>query len=196
MQFATTASGRAYFGFGAGPNGTLSLVAAPNSGQLILQDNSGWNYTQLAAVNQTWQANHWYRLEVDWGSSGTIVAKLYDSTGALAQYADRHGYVDRLGGFAFRTTGSTTYWDTVTDARSVNTFAVPAAAASSLPAAGSAAAMFLSRLARPSLPHRPRECLPANCFSATCSSSRCSVARGKGRDGAGVVARKRLTDSH
>jgi subtilase family serine protease len=144
MKFATTASGRAYFGFGAGPNGTLSLVAAPNTGQLILQDNSGWNYTQLAAVNQTWQTNQWYRLEVDWGTSGKIVAKLYDSTGAnLLNTVTAADMAITAGGFAFRTTGSTTYWDTVTDARSVNTFAVPAASASSLPSTGSTAVAML-----------------------------------------------------
>ncbi len=81
LQFAGSADGRAYFGFGASAAGTLSIVAAPNTGQLILQNNVGWNFTQLAAVNQSYLPNHWYRLEVDWGASGTIVGKLFDSNG-------------------------------------------------------------------------------------------------------------------
>jgi subtilase family serine protease len=39
LKFSGSANGRAYFGFGAGSMGTLSLVAAPNTGQLILQEN-------------------------------------------------------------------------------------------------------------------------------------------------------------
>ena len=67
LQFAGSADGRAYFGFGSNATGTLSLVAAPNTGQLILQQNLAYGFTNLAAVDQTYQANHWYRLEVDWG---------------------------------------------------------------------------------------------------------------------------------
>src|SRR5208282_4137282 len=51
LQFAGSADGRAYFGFGASPYGTLSLVAAPNTGQLILQQNAYYGFTNLAAVN-------------------------------------------------------------------------------------------------------------------------------------------------
>ena len=81
LQFSGSADGRAYFGFGAGPNGTLSLVAAPNTNQLLIQNNAGYGYVNIGAVSQTWQANHWYRLEVDWGTSGNIVGKLFDSNG-------------------------------------------------------------------------------------------------------------------
>ncbi len=140
MKFASTASGRAYFGFGAGPNGTLSLVAAPNTGQLILQDNTGYNYVQLAAVNQTWQTGHWYRLEVDWGTSGQIVGKLYDSNSTtLLNTVTATDTSITAGGFAFRTTGSTVYWDTVTLSTGVNNFTVPPAGTSvfSGPSAGS-----------------------------------------------------------
>ena len=50
VQFAGSANGRAYFGFGASSAGTLSLVAAPNTGQLILQSNAGFGFTDLADV--------------------------------------------------------------------------------------------------------------------------------------------------
>src|SRR5439155_21217826 len=81
VKFAAYANGRAYFGFGASSSGTLSLVAAPNTGQLILQSNVGYGFTDLASVGMTYAANHWYRLEVAWGKSGTIVGKLFDSNG-------------------------------------------------------------------------------------------------------------------
>ena len=59
LKFSGVTNGRAYFGFGASSTGTLSLVAAPNTGQLIIQQNLGYGYADLAAVGQTYQANHW-----------------------------------------------------------------------------------------------------------------------------------------
>jgi hypothetical protein len=126
LQFSGVANGRAYFGFGAGPGGTLSLVAAPNTGQLILQQNLGYGFTDLAAVGQTYQANHWYRLEVDWGASGTIVGKLFDSNGTtLLATVTATTTAIRSGGIAFRVTGNDKFFDTVTDTPGVNNFAVP-----------------------------------------------------------------------
>jgi hypothetical protein len=123
LQFAGSADGRAYFGFGAGDNGTLSLVAAPNTGQLIIQSNVNYGFTNLAAVGQHYLANHWYRLEVDWGTSGKIVGKLFDSNGTtLLNTVTATTKVITAGGIAFRATGSDKYWDTVTAAYGVNTF--------------------------------------------------------------------------
>ena len=131
MQFSGAADGRAYFGFGASSAGTLSLVAAPNTNQLLIQNNSGWGYTNIGAVNQTWQANHWYRLEVDWGTSGKIVGKLFDSNGTtLLQTVTASTSVITAGGIAFRATGNyNKFWDTVTVTPGVNQFVQPAAAA-------------------------------------------------------------------
>ena len=47
----------------------------------MLQDNSGWGYTTLGVVNQSYLPNHWYRMQVNWGPSGTITGQLYDSNG-------------------------------------------------------------------------------------------------------------------
>jgi hypothetical protein len=125
VAFAGRANGRAYFGFGASANGTLSLVAAPNTGQLILQQNLGYGFTDLAAVNASYRANHWYRLEVDWGKSGTIVGKLFDSNGTtLLKSVTASTTVITSGGIAFRATGNDKYFDTVTDKRGVNNFVV------------------------------------------------------------------------
>ena len=124
LEFAGAADGRAYFGFGASSGGTLSLVAAPNTNQLLLQNNSGWGFTNLGAVSQTWLANHWYRLEVDWGTSGTIVGKLFDSNGTtLLQTVTASTTAITSGGIAFRATGNCNkYWDTVTLTPGVNQF--------------------------------------------------------------------------
>jgi hypothetical protein len=128
VQFSGSADGRAYFGFGASSGGTLSLVAAPNTGQLILQQNLGYGYANLAAVNQTYSANHWYRLEVDWGKSGTIVGKLFDSNGTtLLQQVTTATTTITSGGIAFRALGSDKFFVTVTDTPGVNNFTSPVA---------------------------------------------------------------------
>jgi hypothetical protein len=124
LKFAGSADGRAYFGFGATATGTLALVAAPNTGQLILQLVSGYNtYTNLAAVNQIFQANHWYRLEVDWGKNGKVVGKLFDSNGtSLLKQVTAATTAITSGGFSFRAIGHDKYWDTVTATYGVNNF--------------------------------------------------------------------------
>jgi hypothetical protein len=140
LRFSGTADGRAYFGFGASASGTLSLVAAPNTNQLLLQQNTNYGYVNLAAVNQTFQANHWYRLEVDWGTSGKIVGRLYDSHGTtLLRTVTATTTAITSGGIAFRATGHDKFWDTVTDTPGVNSFATPATASASAPAVTGAA---------------------------------------------------------
>jgi hypothetical protein len=129
LQFSAVADGRAYFGFGASASGTLSLVAAPNTGQLILQKNISYGFTNLAAVNYSnYQPDQWYRLEVDWGKSGTIVGKLFDSDGVtLLASVQAKTTAITSGGIAFRATGTSgsgddKYWDTVTATYGVNAF--------------------------------------------------------------------------
>lgn len=135
VRFTNTSGSRAYFAFGASAGGTLSLVAAPNSNQLLLQDNGGYNFTTLAAVNQKYLSNHWYRLEVDWCKGGAIVGRLYDSNGkTLLTSVGATDATITSGGFGFRAFGSNVYWDTVTVQRGVNTFT--SAATSRLALAG------------------------------------------------------------
>ena len=115
LQLAGAADGRAYFGFGASSHGTLSLVAAPDTGQLMLQDNNGFGYTTLAAVHQSYQANHWYRLQVIWGTTGSITGQLYDSDGqTLLNTVKATDTRVSSGGIAFRATFDDKYFDTVT----------------------------------------------------------------------------------
>jgi hypothetical protein len=123
-QLAGAADGRAYFGFGATPNdplgplstgGTLSLVLAPNTDQLLLQQNSGFAFQTLGAVSQNFLPNHWYRMEVAWGTSGAITGRLFDSDGStlLNTVTGSTGAITS-GGFAFRGFGSDKYFDSVT----------------------------------------------------------------------------------
>ncbi|MDB5307817.1 MAG: hypothetical protein JWO38_2019 [Gemmataceae bacterium] len=140
VKFAGAADGRAYFGFGTGFTGTLSVVLAPNSGELLIQNNAGFGFTNLASVGQTYAANQWYRVEIDWGTSGKVVAQLFGGNGQtlLNTVTATPGGVTP-GGFAFRATGSDKYFDTVTVIRGVNTF-VAAPAAVSAPTGGTPAA--------------------------------------------------------
>jgi subtilase family serine protease len=145
VQFSGSATGRAYFGFGTSAAGSLSHVAAPNTNQLILQNNTGYGYTDLADVTQTYAANHWYRLEVDWGTSGTIIGKLFDSNGTtLLKTVTASTTAITSGGFGFRAFGSPVYWDTVTVTTNANNFAVPAGTSSTVSAAATSAAVASS----------------------------------------------------
>jgi hypothetical protein len=148
VRFAGAADGRAYFGFGASSGGTLSLVAAPNTGQLLLQDNSGFGFTQLAAVSQAYQANHWYRLEVVWGSGGALTGHLYDGNGTtLLNTVTAADTAFTSGGIAFRATGSyDKQFDTVTRSQTAG----PSLMANAAPVAAPAA----PKTARPSAARR------------------------------------------
>ena len=146
FAFDVAADGRAYFGFGTSAGGTLSIVAAPNTGQLIIQKNVNFGFTNLAAVAQTYKANHWYRLEVDWGTSGKIIGRLFDSNGTtLLKSVSATTNVITSGGIAFRAIGDDKYFDTVTARYGVNSFALSASnplAADLFAADGAAAAIM------------------------------------------------------
>lgn len=136
LRFTGTPNGRAYFGFGASAAGTLALVAAPNTNQLLLQKvnfttnaSSGGAFKQFAAVSQTWQANQWYRLEVNWSTSGQIIGKVFASDGVTllksVQAVQPTGSPAIIsGGIAFRAFGtSVKSWDSVQLTPGVNSFA-------------------------------------------------------------------------
>jgi hypothetical protein len=107
--------GRAYFGFGASNRGTLSAVLANDSGQLIIQSNGAFGFNDLAAVNQNFLFNHFYRLEVTWAAGGGITARLFDTDGvSLLNTVKANDNGITKGGIAFRTVNMETYWDTVT----------------------------------------------------------------------------------
>jgi hypothetical protein len=124
-QLAGAADGRAYFGFGARHNGylhnplsqggMLSVVLAPNTHQLILQKDQGFNPVDVAAVAQDYQPDQWYRLEVVWGTDNSITGNLYDSDGVTLLNSVTATVTPQFtsGGIAFRALGSDKYFDTV-----------------------------------------------------------------------------------
>ena len=83
------------------------------------------SFTQVGAVNQSWSAGVWYRLEVQWGTNGTVVGNLYNSSGtklnSVKTIASAWNTSIVSGGIAFRAIGShNKFWDTVTDRRGSN----------------------------------------------------------------------------
>jgi subtilisin family serine protease len=109
-----TPTGRAYFGFGASPKGTLSIVMAPSTGQLLIQRNADYDYEDIGAASQSWEGDHWYRMELVWETDGDILGSLYDSDGTtLLNTVSANDTMFSSGGIAFRAFGSTKYFDTV-----------------------------------------------------------------------------------
>ncbi|HEY5315136.1 MAG TPA: ELWxxDGT repeat protein, partial [Pirellulales bacterium] len=130
VRFDGSATGRAYFGFGASAAGTLSLVVGGNTDQLLLQDNTGYGFITLAAVSQTFQAGTFYRLQVNWGVGGTIVGQLYASDGTtLLNSLTATDNAITSGGIAFRGFGNNFDFDSVTvSANATNFYQVQMAA--------------------------------------------------------------------
>src|SRR5262249_36754601 len=83
VQFHGIADGQAAFAFGANSNidgsplATYSLVLAADKRKLYIQENffgSPLNSTLATSAQSTrFLANHWYRIEVTWGTDGSIV---------------------------------------------------------------------------------------------------------------------------
>jgi len=114
VQILDDPDSRAYCGFGASSAGTYSLVAAPNTGELIIQKNEGYGHTSLVAVSQTWVLNQWYLLEVQWDTGGNITGRLYDSDGqSLLNTVSVVDTTYTQGGIALRGFDHT-YQDTIT----------------------------------------------------------------------------------
>jgi hypothetical protein len=94
--------GRLYFGFGANAidepgrlnsGGTLSFVIAPNTNQLILQQNNSFSHpgvpggaVTLASVTQSLQLDQWYYAVVWWYTDNVVAAALYQSDTTLVNY--------------------------------------------------------------------------------------------------------------
>ncbi|MDQ2985389.1 MAG: PEP-CTERM sorting domain-containing protein [Armatimonadota bacterium] len=81
MVRSTAASGRIYLGVGASAGGAFSAVFAPNTGEVSLQDNTGWGFTTLASAPAAIAANTWYTLQMTWAANGDMTASLYDEPG-------------------------------------------------------------------------------------------------------------------
>lgn len=122
MRSEVLLAGRAYFGFGADAVGTLSVVMAGNTKQLLLQRNPGYGYETLAEASQQWLPNYWYRLEIGWSPGGDVTVDLYDSDGVtLLNSITGNDASVTSGGIAFRGFLGAKYFDTVQVASPTNT---------------------------------------------------------------------------
>ncbi len=124
VQMHTTADGRAYFLFGANSNAdgsplaSYSLVLDAGARRMYFQENNftyPLNSTIGSPAAQSFKANHWYRLEVAWGTDGSMTGRLYDSNGTtLLNTVHASATLFSIGGIGFRGTGHDKYFDTVT----------------------------------------------------------------------------------
>ena len=122
LDFSGSANGTASFGFGATATGTLALVASPANNQLLLQNAAGYRAKTIGSAAKTWLANHWYRMEINWGTNGAIVGKVFDSDGTtLLQTVKATTTSITAGGIGFNATGrNNKFWDTVQRTPGVN----------------------------------------------------------------------------
>jgi hypothetical protein len=130
VKFAGAADGRAYLGFDShdiapahatlSTGGTLAVVMAANTNQLIIQKDAGGNgvasFSNIATAAQTYLPDHWYRLEATWGAGGAITGRLYDSDGTTllsSVSGTTTAPFPNGGGIAFRAFGHDKYFDSV-----------------------------------------------------------------------------------
>jgi hypothetical protein len=110
-------TGREYFAFGSSATQPgYSVVLAPNTHEFLIQRNAGFDkFGDLAAVPQTYLADTWYRVDVDWDVGGLITAKLFASDGVtLLNTVSATDNAVTSGGFGFRGFGGNGDFDTVT----------------------------------------------------------------------------------
>ncbi|MBY0528023.1 MAG: hypothetical protein K2R98_31790 [Gemmataceae bacterium] len=130
LQFHTSADGQAAFAFGANsnadgtPNGTYALVLDASTQHLMIvkQTFAGAGTTTTlatSALTGSIQADHWYRLKVEWKPTGNMTGQLFDNDGITLLRSVQTTIPDSTflsGGIGFHATGTQAkYWDTVTE---------------------------------------------------------------------------------
>ena len=75
------ASDRVYIGIGATGSGTWSMVAAGNTGQLLLDNDTGYGFSDAASASFSWAPEVWYQMALDWYSDGEMQVQLFDESG-------------------------------------------------------------------------------------------------------------------
>lgn len=76
-------NGRSYLGVGATPTGTFSAVFAPNTGTIILQDNSNYFFADILSTPFAVVPDTWYQLRLTWAANGDMTVDLLDEAGAV-----------------------------------------------------------------------------------------------------------------
>ncbi len=102
--FQLNDSGRIYVGVGASAGGAYSMVAGANTNEIILQDNTGYSYTDLTTASYEFVLGAWYQLELVWGITGDMSVRLYDESGTtlLASTSTYATGLTTPGGLAIR----------------------------------------------------------------------------------------------
>lgn len=105
--------GRFYLGFGADASGASSFDLAPNTSQLLFQNNDGYGFSTVTSTPYRFIPG-WYLATVTFGTSGSVVGSIYAADGitlldSLTATGLHHGVT---GGVAVRDFGGN-YFDTV-----------------------------------------------------------------------------------
>jgi hypothetical protein len=105
VRLAST--GRVYIGVGASAAGCFSMVFAPNTSTILIQENSGFGYSDLASAAFVPKIGTWYQLELDWAMSNDMTVNVYDEAGAtLLATTGPAPTTASAGGLALREFGS------------------------------------------------------------------------------------------
>ena len=143
LNSSSLQGGRAYFGFGASAAGTLSLVLAPNSGNLLFQNNAGYHFHNIGTSIQNYTLDKWYLAEVDWAVGGALTGKLFDSDGTtLLNTVTANDNTITSGGIAFRSFPDSSF-DTITKINAASAVPEPGTISLAFIAVGSA--LFAAR---------------------------------------------------
>jgi hypothetical protein len=100
-------SGRTYLGFGATQTGSYSVVVANNTTNLIIQNNAGWGYVDVATSTAfTWNTAIWYRIELEWTTDTTMVASAFEGASTTPAISTTYTSTAPIsGGFSLRMFG-------------------------------------------------------------------------------------------
>jgi hypothetical protein len=101
-------TGRIYFGFSASSAGAKSLLLAPNTNTLTIQENVGYGFADVASVPQTYTIGSWYKLEVEYLPANAIIGRLFGADGTTLINSVSHTFATPppIGGIAVRSFGS------------------------------------------------------------------------------------------
>jgi hypothetical protein len=85
LRGGVATNGRSYMGVGASAAGAWSAVFAPNTSQIILQNNTNFGFTTAATAAATITPDTWYLLRLTWAANGDMTVELWDETGTTLQ---------------------------------------------------------------------------------------------------------------
>jgi len=80
------------------------MVAANNTNEILLQNNTGYSFSNAASASFTFTIGTWYQIELDWGLTGNMQVSLWDEThtSLLAQTGTHASGFTTAGGLAIR----------------------------------------------------------------------------------------------